>query len=105
MGIDVLGPLPPSDEGNQFILIAAYYFSKWVETYALPNQEATTVAEVLVKESVAQFGVPLMLHSDQGRNFESVVFSEMCALLGITKQEQPHCIHSQMAWLSVSAVR
>ena len=56
-----------------------------MEAYALPTQEATTVAEVLVKEFVAWFGVPLMLHSDQGRNFESVVFLEMCALLGITK--------------------
>ena len=56
-----------------------------MEAYALPNQEAATVAEVLVKEFVARFGVPLMLHSDQGRNFESVVFSEMCGLLGITK--------------------
>ena len=85
LAIDVLGPLPQSDDGNQYILIAADYFSKWVEAYALPNQEAATVAEVLVKEFVARFGVPLMLHSDQGRNFESVVFSEMCGLLGITK--------------------
>ena len=80
-----LGPLPQSEEGNKFILIAAEYFSKWVEAYPLPNQEATTVAEVLVKEFVARFGVPLMIHSDQGRNFESTVFSEMCGLLGITK--------------------
>ena len=53
LAIDVLGPLPQSDEGNRFILIAADHFSKWVEAYALPNQEATTVAEVLVKEFVA----------------------------------------------------
>ena len=85
LAIDVLGPLPQSEEGNRFILIAADYFSKWVEAYPLPNQEATTVAEVLVKEFVARFGVSLMIHSDQGQNFESTVFSEMCGLLGITK--------------------
>ena len=61
------------------------YFSKWPEAYALPNQEATTVAEVLVKELVCHFGVPLYIHSDQGRNFESAVFGEMCNLLGVTK--------------------
>ena len=72
-------------ENNRFILIAANYFSKWVEAYALPNQEATIVAKVLVKEFVAWIGVPLMLHSDQEKNFEIVVFSEMCRLLGITK--------------------
>ena len=44
-----------------------------------------TYADVLVKEYVCRFGVPLSLHSDQGRNFESNVFKEMCELLGIRK--------------------
>ena len=34
---------------------------------------------------VSRFGVPLSLHSDQGQNFESTVFTEMCRLLGIHK--------------------
>ena len=49
------------------------------------SQYTIGVAGVLVKEFVAWFGVPLMLHSDQGWNFESIVSSEMCELLGITK--------------------
>ena len=49
----------------------------------IPEQEATTVAEIIVREVVSRFGVPLSLHSDQGRNFESTVFTEMCRLLGI----------------------
>lgn len=51
----------------------------------MPKQEAITVADVLVKEFVCRFGVPLFIHSDQGRNFESAVFGEMCRLLGISK--------------------
>ncbi len=43
------------------------------------------MAEVLVREFVSRFGVPLYLHSDQGRNFEAAVFAEMCSLLGIKK--------------------
>ena len=61
------------------------YFTKWPEAHPLPNQEAATVAEALVKEYVCRFGVPLSLHSDQGRNFESNLFQEMCKLLGIRK--------------------
>ena len=99
MAIDVLGPLPTSEDDNKYLLIAADYFTKWVEGYALPNQEAVTVADVLVKEFVCRLGVPLFIHSDQGRNFESAVFGEMCRLLGINERELYHCIRKAMAWL------
>ena len=61
------------------------YFSKWVEAYALPNQEASTVADAVVKEWICRYGVPLELHSDQGRNFESKLFQEVCMVLNIRK--------------------
>ena len=85
IAIDVLGPLPITETGNKYILIVADYFTKWVEAYPMPNQEATTVAELLVKQFICRFGVPLLIHSDQGRNFESELFAEMCRLLGIKK--------------------
>ena len=85
VAIDVLGPLPETESGNKYILIAMEYFSKWPEAYALPNQEAVTVANVLVSQFFGRFGVPAELHADQGRNFESHVFQEVCTLLGIHK--------------------
>ena len=85
VALDVLGPLPESDHGNKYILVVADYFTKWTESYSMPNQEATTVAKLLVEEFVVRFGVPRQLHSDQGRNFESAVFREMCLLLDIDK--------------------
>ena len=85
VALDILGPLPDSDRGNKYILIIGDYFSKWTEAYAIPNQEATTVARVLVEEFVARFGIPRQIHSDQGKNFESKVFQEMCKSLGMDK--------------------
>ena len=83
--LDILGPLPDSDRGNKYVLIIGDYFSKWTEAYAIPNQEATTVARVLVEEFLARFSIPRQIHSDQGRNFESKVSQEMCKLLGMDK--------------------
>ncbi|GFV25607.1 retrovirus-related Pol polyprotein from transposon 412 [Trichonephila clavipes] len=49
------------------------YFTKWPEVYPIPDQEAPTVAEAVVQHWISRYGVPLQLHSDQGRNFVSAV--------------------------------
>ena len=85
VGIDILGPLPKSIHGNCYILVVADYFSRWIEAYPLPDQQAVTVAETLVNEFISRFGIPLELHSDQGRNFESELFQHVCKVLEITK--------------------
>ena len=85
LAMDILGPLPLTPRGNKFVLVVTDYFTKWTESYAIPSQEATTVAEKLVSEFVCRFGVPREIHSDQGSNFESKVMAEVCKLLDIEK--------------------
>lgn len=85
IAIDVMGPLPTTRSGNKYILVAIDYFSKWPEAYAIPNQEAKTIAETLINNLISRFGTPLELHSDQGRNFESQLFQQVCELLKIHK--------------------
>jgi Integrase zinc binding domain/Integrase core domain len=85
VAVDVMGPLPLTQQGNRYVLVVADYFSKWTEAYPLPSQDAATVTSTLVHEWICRFGVPRELHSDQGRNFEAEVFQEMCRALGIRK--------------------
>ena len=85
IGIDVMGPFPESARGNKYILLLSDYFTRWTEAYALPDQKAETVADTVVKEFISRFGAPLQIHSDQGRNFESELFQEVCRMLGIDK--------------------
>ncbi|GFY17213.1 retrovirus-related Pol polyprotein from transposon 412 [Trichonephila clavipes] len=61
------------------------YFTKRPEAYPIPDQEASTVAEALVQHWISRFGVPLQLHSDQGRNFDSAVCKRLCEILAIDK--------------------
>lgn len=85
VAVDIAGPFPLTPRGNRYICVAMDYFTKWPEAYAIPNHEAETVASVLVDQFFSRFGVPVELHSDQGREFESRVFSECCDLMGIYK--------------------
>ena len=85
IAMDILGPLPLTHNGNRYVLVIMDYFTKWAEAYALPNQQAETIANVLVTEFICRYGIPLQIHSDQGTNFESNLFHHLCSLLGIDK--------------------
>ena len=85
VGIDILGPLPETHQGNRFILVVGDYWTKWMEAYPIPNHTASTVASVLVYRFMSRFGIPQQIHSDQGREFEGALFQEMCNLLQIDK--------------------
>ena len=83
--MDIVGELPRTEGNNGYILVVSDYFTKWVEAFAMPNMEAVTVANIVAKEVVARFGVPSAIHSDQGKQFEGKVFTEMCRVLNIKK--------------------
>ncbi|MCG8033694.1 MAG: DDE-type integrase/transposase/recombinase, partial [Candidatus Thiodiazotropha taylori] len=85
IALDILGELPLTSNGNKYIVVVADYFTKWTEALPMPNMEACTVAKLLVEEILCRFGLPQTIHSDQGRQFESHLFQEMCKLLGIEK--------------------
>ena len=85
VAMDILGPLPRSHNGNKYILVVADCFTKWTEAYAIPNQEATTIVKTLVVKFICRYGAPMQILTDQGRQFESLLFTEICTLLDIDK--------------------
>ena len=85
VAMDILGPLPTTERNNRYILVLADYFTKWAEAFPIANMEAKTVADVFITQFVLRFGVPRTLHTDQGRNFESLLFQEVCELLEMNK--------------------
>jgi len=85
VAMDILGPLPCTHQGKKYILVVMDYFTKWPDTYALPNQEAGVVAQAFVEGFVCWHRIPEELHTDQGRNFESQLLKEVCSVLSIRK--------------------
>ena len=85
VAVDIMGPLPETKRNNKYVLVLGDYFTRWVEAYGIPDQQAETVAERIVHEFYSRFGVSLELHSDQGRQFESNLLQDVCKLLKIKK--------------------
>lgn len=77
--------LPITSRGNRYVLVVQDHFSKYVNLYAIPDQRATTVAKCLFENFICEHGIPEMLHTDQGRQFESDLVKHLCQLLGIKK--------------------
>ena len=77
IGIDFVGPLPVTERGNKFILVVIDYFTRWCEAFAMSTMDAGSTAHILVTQVFARFGMPYIIHSDQGRNFESVLLKNI----------------------------
>ena len=82
---DLFGPLPTTPRQNKYVLLLTDLYSKWVELLPIPDATAETCARAILNEFISRFGCPLSIHSDQGRNYESELFHELCQLLEIRK--------------------
>lgn len=82
---DFAGLFPKSGNGNMYILVVAQYFSKYTEIYPLPYMEAETIADAVFCGWIKRYGCPCKIHTDQGSQFKSQLFSQLCEILSISK--------------------
>ena len=85
IAMDILDVCDPTPDGFRYILVIADYFSKWTEAFPIKDKCAATVADVLVDKIILRFGMPLVIHSDQGREFENGLMKSLCNLLRCVK--------------------
>lgn len=77
--------LEPDSHNTKDILVITDHFTKYAVAIPTRDQKATTVARCLWEQFFVHYGFPARLHSDQGRDFESLLIKELCALVGIKK--------------------
>jgi len=75
-GIGFMGPFS-SSFGNEYISLAVYYISKWIEAIPSRINEAKVIVKFLRENIFARFGMPCAIISDQGTHFNNRSFDAL----------------------------
>lgn len=76
--LDVVGPLPPSLSGKQYIITAIDYATNWPIAKAVYSADDEETANFVYEEIYSTYGAPREILSDNGANFVSRVVQHLC---------------------------
>lgn len=91
--LDIIGPLPFS-KNFAYCLTAVDRFTRWPEVWPMSSMTAEEVAETFIAGWISRFGVPLVVTTDQGRQFESDLFGKLMSTCG-TQRMRTTSYHPQ----------
>ena len=81
--IDIL-EVPVPTKNSRYLLVIQDYFTKWADARPLPDQTAIRTTAELVK-LFCTLGIPEIVRSDQGRNFNSSIVQSALDAFGVQK--------------------
>ncbi|XP_069109495.1 uncharacterized protein [Argopecten irradians] len=83
LGMDLVGPLRTTSNGNKYIIVLTDYLTKWPEVKAIPTKEASHICDFVI-ETICRHGTPETILTDNGREFCNSINDSLCKSLGIT---------------------
>jgi hypothetical protein len=81
-GIDIVDPLPTALGNYTHAEVVVEYFSKWVEAKPLLSITSATIQKFFWQNIVCHLSVPYEVTMDNGKQFDSTDFKELCTYLG-----------------------
>ncbi|CAK9801703.1 Retrovirus-related Pol polyprotein from transposon 412 [Anthophora quadrimaculata] len=73
ISLDIVGPLPPTASGNQYILTIQDLLTKYSLAAPLKSPSAIETADAFINTLICRFGTPKAILTDQGANFTSAL--------------------------------
>ena len=76
-------PFPTAIRQLKFLVVGIDYFTKWVEAEALATITEKNILSFISRCIICRFGIPRVLVSDNGKQFDNDSFRDICSQLGI----------------------
>ena len=93
VGVDFVGPLPITENGNRYIMTFQDHFTRWPAAYALKGATDREVVDC-IRTFSHDFGYPATILSDRGSAFLSDLVKRACKVLNI-KHNKTSSYHPQ----------
>ncbi|XP_074323042.1 uncharacterized protein LOC141659988 [Apium graveolens] len=74
--MDILEPFPIASGQKKFIVVSIDYFTKWIEAKALTKITTKQISQFFWENVISQYGIPRILVTDNGRQFDNAEFKE-----------------------------
>src|ERR1043165_6961239 len=69
VGLDFIGPLEETQNGNRYIIVAMDYLTRWPEAWATPTTLVLEISKFLYEEIICRHGIVDCMHTDQETHF------------------------------------
>ena len=89
--IDIIGPLPLTEKGNQYGITIICDLSKYLIAVPIANKNAALVSKVLVANCILIYGSVKTILTDQGTEYNKEIIGKICKILK-NKKKYPHHI-------------
>ena len=83
VSIDLIVEMPTSHYGNKNILVMVDHLTSWPMVKAIPDKEATTVANAIFEKLILEHWSPEIILSDNGKEFTNDTLAYVCQKFGI----------------------
>ena len=93
-GLDIMGPIPMALRQLKFLVVGIDYFTKWVEAEPLATITEKNIRSFVWRNIICKYGIPRVLVSNNGKQFNNSAFKDFCSELGI-KNHYSSPAHSQ----------
>ena len=96
IGIDFVGPLERTKDGNWYILIVTDYLTKWPEAIAMKEVTAENKIEFIYKQIICVHGCSKIILLDRGTHFRNKLVDGYVRSLKLNTSYHYHIIRKRM---------